>query len=182
MIIDAHVHFWKYSPLRDGWITDEMIVIQRDFLPEDLVPMLVANGVDGCIAVQADQSEAETEFLLNLAAEHSFIKGVVGWVDLCADTIEERLAYYSSFEQLKGMRHIIQSEPDNFMLRDDFRRGISKLKKFGFTYDLLLLPKHLPQAIDLVKHFPDQLFVIDHLSKPAIRTGEMENWKKISIK
>jgi L-fuconolactonase len=109
--IDSHQHFWVFDPVRDSWINDEMEVIRRDFLPQDLKPLLDSNGLDGCIAVQADQSEKETDFLLHLASKNSFIKGVVGWIDLCAENIDERLDYYSQFSLLKGFRHILQAEP-----------------------------------------------------------------------
>src|SRR3954468_9756181 len=110
--IDAHQHFWIFDPVRDSWIDDEMLVIKQDFLPTDLLPVLQQNGIDGCVAVQADQSEKETQFLLEMAASNPFVKGVVGWVDLKADNLEERLEYFKQFDKLKGFRHILQSEPD----------------------------------------------------------------------
>ena len=126
MRIDAHQHFWNYQAVRDAWITEEMSILRRDYGPEDLRAELRVNGFDGSVAVQADQSEEETRFLLELAARHPFVVGVVGWVDLAAADIEERLANFRSFEKLCGFRHIVQSEPDdNFMLRAEFRRGIS---------------------------------------------------------
>ncbi|SMO46969.1 amidohydrolase family protein [Solitalea koreensis] len=179
MRIDSHQHFWKYNQVRDAWITDDMKVIQRDFLPEDLAPVFKENYIDGCVAVQADQSEEETYFLLDLAIKNEFIKGVVGWVDLRADNLEERLIYFSSYKKLKGFRHILQAEvQDDFLLKPDFCKGISKLKEFGFTYDLLVAPKHLPYVIEFVKRFPDQPFVLDHLAKPYIKDGKIEEWKK----
>lgn len=178
MRIDAHQHFWKFDPVRDSWINDGMNMIRRDFLPEDLEPILEQNRMDGCVAIQADQSQDETHFLLGLAREYHFIKGVVGWVDLRAKNIEERLDYFSSHDKLKGFRHIIQAEPEkDFILRLDFCRGISKLSKFDFTYDILVLPEHLPYVLRFVRQFPDQLFVIDHLAKPAIRKGEIDEWR-----
>jgi L-fuconolactonase len=177
MRIDSHQHFWKYDPVRDVWITDELKVIQRDFLPIDLESILKENRIDGCIAVQADQSEQETQFLLELAGQHDFIKGVVGWVDLCAENISERLDYFSHFKKLKGFRHIVQGESDNqFLLRKDFCRGIKALKERGFAYDILIYPKQLEPTIKFVKLFPDQPFVIDHLAKPNIRDGRLDNW------
>lgn len=177
MRIDSHQHFWRYDPARDGWITDEMSVLKRDFLPGDLAPELGANGIDASIAVQADQSEKETLFLLDLAAHYRAIAGVVGWVNLCAGDLPERLEFFSRFEKLRGFRHIVQAEPDDrFMLRDDFVRGIGCLKAFHFTYDILIYPKHLPAAIELVEKFPEQPFVIDHLAKPAIKTKESASW------
>ncbi len=177
MKIDAHQHFWRYDAQRDGWITDEMSVLRRDYLPDELLAELAANGVDGCVAVQADQSERETLFLLELAAEHSAIAGVVGWVDLRSTDVRARLEYFSQFEKLCGFRHIVQAEPDGeFLLRDDFRRGISSLQEFGFTYDILIYPKQLSAAIRLVDQFPEQRFVIDHMAKPLIKAGEPSSW------
>ena len=177
MKIDAHQHFWQFNPQRDAWINEEMAVLKRDFLPEDLQPMLQQHQLDGCVAVQADSSEKETEFLLNLADKNLFIKGVVGWLDLCSDAIDERLAYYSEYEKLIGLRHIIQAEPDGFMLRKDFRRGISALEKYNLTYDILIFPHQLEEAIALVEAFPKQKFIIDHCAKPMIKNGEIAVWK-----
>jgi L-fuconolactonase len=177
--IDSHQHFWKYNPVRDAWITEDMQAIRRDFLPADLEPILKENGIDGCVPVQADQSEEETLFLLNHAETNSFIKGVVGWVDLRAPAVEDRLAYFSQFKKVKGFRHIVQGEPDDaFLLRKDFQKGISKLKEFNYTYDILIYPRHLEAAIKFVHQFPNQLFVIDHLAKPMIKKGQLNNWHK----
>jgi L-fuconolactonase len=177
--IDAHQHFWQFDPVRDAWITADMAAIQRDFLPEDLAPILQQHGLDGCVAVQASQSEAETDWLLQLAGENAFIKGVVGWVDLRAENIGERLAYYSHFEKLKGFRHVLQGEADRaLMLRPEFRRGVAALDQHGFTYDLLVLPDQLGYAAELVEAFPTQPFVLDHIAKPLIKAGELEPWQR----
>jgi len=177
--IDSHQHFWIYHPVKDNWITADMAVIQRDFLPGDLYPLMEQNHVSGCISVQADQSEQETMFLLDLATKNSFIKGVVGWVDLRADDIEERLIFFSNYPAVKGFRHIVEAEADlNFLLDEKFKRGIALLSKHQFTYDLLVRTRHLPVAIQLVKEFPDQRFVIDHLAKPNIRIHQLTDWKK----
>ncbi|RPD42347.1 amidohydrolase family protein [Chitinophaga barathri] len=179
MIIDAHQHFWQYDPVRDAWITEEMQVIRKDFLPADLEPVLKANDVAGCVAVQADQSEAETDFLLRLAEENSFIKGVVGWVDLRAGNIKDRLEHYSQFPLLKGFRHIVQGEPDkNFLLREDFGKGIKALTEYDFTYDILVYPHQLPAVSEFVKKFSDHPLVIDHLAKPDFETGELKGWEQ----
>lgn len=178
-MIDAHQHFWNFDPIRDAWITEDMGVIRKDFLPADLAPVLQANGITGCVAVQADQSEAETDFLLQLATENPFIKGVVGWVDLKATNVQERLAHYAQFPLLKGIRHIVQGEPDrNFLLREDFGRGIAALAEFGLTYDILIYPHQLPAAVEFVKKFPDQPMVLDHLAKPDFETGELKGWEQ----
>lgn len=175
--IDAHQHFWIFDPVRDSWINDDMRVIQRDFLPEDLLPELMQNRIDGCIAVQADQSEAQNTFLLDLAAKHEFIKGVVGWVDLQAENIEERLEYYGEFKKMKGFRHVLQGETNRaLMLEDAFMHGISLLAKYGFTYDLLIFPDQLKYSTELVREFPDQLFVLDHIAKPPIKDGKIDEW------
>jgi L-fuconolactonase len=179
MTIDSHQHFWKFDPIRDSWITDEMSVIQKDFMPQDLQPVLQANSIDGCVAVQADQSLAETNFLLELANKNDFIKAVVGWIDLQADNIDEQLEGWKSEKKLVGFRHVLQAEADlNFMLRPNFMRGISALIKHDFTYDILIFPKHLAVSEQFVKHFPDQPFVLDHIAKPYIKTGLIDDWKK----
>lgn len=177
-VIDAHQHFWKYHPDTHRWISEEMAVIRRDFLPADLAPILKQQGVDGCIAVQADQSEAETDFLVSLADGNDWIKGVVGWVDLCAENIRERLQYYSQVPVVKGFRHILQAEDPAFMLKPEFLRGIGALQEYGFAYDILVYPHHLPAVQQLVQQFPDQRFVIDHLAKPDISKSIMEDWVK----
>jgi L-fuconolactonase len=177
--IDAHQHFWIFDPVRDSWINEDMAVIQHDFLPADLEPILKANDINGCVAVQADQSEAQNDFLLGLAAENDFIKGVVGWVDLRANNIDERLEYYSSFDVIKGLRHVLQGEEDRaLMLRSEFRNGIEKLEKHGFTYDILVFPDQLKYIPAFVSAFPDQKFVIDHIAKPDIKNRNVADWAK----
>ncbi|MCC8410214.1 amidohydrolase family protein [Mucilaginibacter sp. UR6-1] len=176
--IDSHQHFWLYNPVKEAWITDDMAVIQRDFLPADVFELLQYNNIDGCIAVQADQSEAENEFLLDLAKTNPFIKGIVGWIDLQAENIEERLAHYQQYELVKGFRHIVQPEPEGFMLTPEFKRGISKLALHGYTYDIIIGNIQLKEAIELVAGFPEQKFVVDHLAKPNIKSGEIDGWKK----
>jgi L-fuconolactonase len=182
MKIDAHQHFWKYDSVRDSWITDEMKVIQRDFLPEDLQPILVENKIDACVAVQADQSEEETYFLLGLSEKFDVVAGIVAWVDLQAANVFERLDEFSKFEKIKGFRHVVQGEKDpEFMLRPAFRKGITALESCDFTYDILIYHHQLDQANQLVKFFPNQKFVLDHIAKPNIKDGEINEWK-INIK
>lgn len=179
MKIDAHQHFWQYEPVKDAWIGDDMKALKRDFMPTDLQPLLEREDFDGCVAVQADQSEQETFFLLELAENFGSIKGVVGWVDLCAADIAERLEYFSTIPLVKGFRHIVQAEPqDDFLLRKDFGRGIALLQHYDFTYDILIQPRHLKFANEFVRRFPNQPFVIDHLAKPLIRDGIFDDWKK----
>ena len=178
MRIDSHQHFWNYEPVKDAWISDAMPVLKKDYLPQDLKPLLEAHNFDGCIAVQADQSETETHFLLELAKQHPFIKGVVGWVNLCSPNISERLEYFSQFTLLRGFRHIIQAEKQaDYILRDDFCMGISLLERYNFTYDILVVPSQLSHVLKFVKRFPNQAFVIDHLAKPDFKNRKFEDWK-----
>jgi len=178
MRIDSHQHFWKYDPIRYSWIDENIAILRRDFLPEHLNPILKKNNMDGCIAIQADQSEHETTFLLDCAQNDDLVKGVVGWLDLCSETIEDRLTHFSKNKKLVGLRHIVQEEPDDFMLRADFQHGISKLKQFGLVYDILLYPTQLRAAIELVQKFPEQAFIVDHIAKPYIKNGEIKKWKQ----
>lgn len=176
--IDAHQHFWKFDSVRDNWITDEMSAIRRDFLPNDLKSVLQQNDIDGCVSVQASQSEEETEFLISLAREYDFIKGVVGWVDLQAPGISDILAKYKSNPIVKGFRHVLQGEPQrDLMLNPNFKRGIAALQQYDFTYDVLIFPDQLKFSTELVTAFPEQRFVIDHIAKPYIKRKEIEEWK-----
>jgi L-fuconolactonase len=177
--IDAHQHFWIFDPNRDTWITDEMHKIRRDFLPGDLEPVLHQNRVSGCIAVQADQSLQETDFLLDLAQRNEFIRGVVGWVDLRSETLAEKLSWYKSYPKLKGFRHVLQGETDRaLMLKPSFKRGIAELHKYGYTYDILIYPDQLGYTKEFVAAFPDQPFVLDHIAKPYIKHRYItDEWK-----
>jgi len=177
MIIDTHVHFWKYDKKRDAWITDDMKILKQDHLPAHLIPTLKRNGVDGCVAVQAGQSEYETHFLVELSKTHSEIKGVVGWTDLLGKNVEERLQFFSQYDIIKGWRHVVQSEPDDFLLREDFQNGISALARFNYTYDILIYHYQLKQALVFVSKFPKQKFVIDHCAKPDIGKKNIGEWK-----
>ena len=177
MKLDSHQHFWKYSPQQHNWIDDSMVSLKRDFLPNDLEPHLIENKIEACVVVQADQSEKETEFLLELATQYEFIKGVVGWVDLRAKNVEERLQFYSQNQYFKGVRHIVQSEKQDFLLDPAFQNGIGKLGNLNLTYDLLIYPHQIEAAIKLVSQFPSQKFVLDHLAKPHIKNGKIDPWK-----
>lgn len=177
--IDAHQHFWKFNPVRDAWITDEMSAIQKDFMPKDIFPLLQQNEFTGTVVVQSDQSEEENMFQLKNAAQYDFIKGLVGWVDLQAGNIEDRLAYYAQFSKMKGLRHVLQGETDRaLMLKPAFKNGISLLNKYNFTYDILIFPDQLEYAAELVKEFTNQMFVIDHIAKPDIKNKKIKDWKK----
>ena len=155
-----------------------MEVIRKDFFPEDLKPILDENEIEGCIAVQADQSEKETEFLLGLAEENPFIKGVVGWVDLCAENIEDRLRFFANNPLFKGVRHILQAEEKEFMLQANFIYGMGKLKQFNLTYDILVYSSQLETVLELVALFPEQPFIINHIAKPDIKNQEVDIWGK----
>lgn len=176
MRIDSHQHFWYYHPEREGWIDDSMAVIRKDFLPQDLKPVLEKNNIEGCVAVEANDSEEESEFLLELAAKNPFIKGVVGWIDLSAENCEERLSYFAENTFFKGIRHTLQAETESFILSENFQNGISQLGKFNLSYDLLVYEHQLAAAIKLVKKFPNQRFVLDHMAKPQISIGPSEQW------
>jgi L-fuconolactonase len=179
MIIDSHHHFWKYTKKDFGWISDEMNQIRRDFLPEDLKKTITASGVDGVISVQARQSLEETDWLLNLAGKNEFILGVTGWLPLIDENAEGYIERYASDEKLKAVRHVIQDEEDNyFILRKDFSRGVSLLKKYDLIYEILIFEKHLPQTIDFVDRHPDQLFVLDHIAKPLIKENLISPWRQ----
>lgn len=177
--IDAHQHFWKYEQLKHNWIGEDMAVIRRDFLPEQLAPVLDQHGIDGCVAVQADQTIEETDFLLEMSLQYDFIKGVVGWIDLQSPGAEEILNTYRQFNKLKGFRHILQGEPQrDLCLQQPFLTGISFLEQFDFTYDILVLKDQLQYIPEFVSQFPNQRFVLDHLAKPAIKSGEIHDWKR----
>ena len=177
--IDAHTHFWKFDPIRDSWINEDMKVIQKDFLPADLEVILKRNDFEGCVVVQSDQSEEENAFQLKNADDFDFIKGIVGWVDLQSPNVDERLQYYSQFKKLKGFRHILQGEHvRDLMLKPAFINGISQLNKYDFTYDILIFPDQLQYIPALVSQFPGQSFVIDHIAKPNIKEQKMYDWEK----
>ncbi len=177
MKIDAHQHFWIYNAEQYGWIDEKMGELKRDFLPQDLKPLLEAEGIDGAIAVQARQDLDETRWLLQLAAESESVKGVVGWIDLCSPDLTAQLEEFAPHPKFVGVRHVVQAEPDDeFMLRTAFRRGIGRLAEYGLTYDLLLYPRHLQVAVKLVREFPTQRFVLDHIAKPLIADGIVKPW------
>jgi L-fuconolactonase len=176
-MIDSHQHFWKYDPVSHAWITTEMRIIKRDFLPEHLTPILEKHGMEGCVAVQAEQSDEETEFLLALADKNDFIKGVVGWINLRSRDLEQRLQYYSGVPKLKGFRHIVQSEAKGFLLQPAFIQGVKLLSKYNFTYDLLIYHHQLDEALTFASEVKDVRIVVDHIAKPSIRTGEKTQWE-----
>lgn len=178
MKVDTHQHYWKYHPVKDAWITDDMKRLQRDFMPADVKPLMDDCKIDVCVAVQADQSDAETTFLLDLAEQNTFIAGVVGWVDLLSKSLQEKLESYLPFTKLKGFRHIVQAEGNGFLLDDNFQSGVKQLAKFGYTYDLLIKPHQLNEAKIFLNHVSEQPIVIDHIAKPNIKAGNIEEWEK----
>lgn len=177
--IDSHQHFWIYDEVRDSWITEDMAVLRADFMPAQLLAELQQHHFDGSVVVQSDQSPAENLFQLENAADNTFVKGVVGWVDLQSEAIEDELAALSAYSKLKGFRHILQGEKDRaLMLKPEFLNGIAKLWPFGYTYDILIFPDQLNYAAEFAAKFPDQPFVLDHIAKPDIKNGTIEKWKK----
>lgn len=177
MKIDAHQHFWAYNANDYGWMGPGMEILKKNHLPNHLQPLLEKTGIDGTVAVQARQIIEETRWLLELAGQYPFIKGVVGWVDLRSPQLAEQLTLFKAQPKFRGVRHVIHDEPDDgFMLRNSFVQGIGMLAEFDLTYDLLLFPKHLPAAYELVSKFPAQPFVVDHIAKPLIKDGIQEPW------
>ena len=179
MGIDAHQHFWIYNPAEYEWIDQSMSILERDFLPEDLLPELTKSCFHGSIAVQTRQTAEETRWLLELADKSANILGVVGWVDLCGRECRSQLKAFSANPKLVGIRHIVQSEADDyFLLRPDFLEGIALLEEFDLAYDILIYSRHLPVAAEFVERFPRHRFVLDHLAKPPIRSSEIESWAR----
>lgn len=175
--IDAHHHLWRYSEPEYGWIDESMKLLQRDFLPQDLIAELRSAEMDGAVAVQARQTLEETHWLLELADEHPEIRGVVGWAPIARPEFPAILETLMDRPKLKGLRHVVQAEPDdNFLLGEDFNRGIRALQGTGWVYDILIYERHLPQAIAFADRHSDQVFVLDHLAKPRIREGVLEPW------
>ena len=176
--IDTHQHFWFFTHEAFPWIGDSRAVMQRDFLPEHLKPLLEKNGFDGTVAVQALQTLHETQWLLDLSDQNPFIRAVVGWVDLRSKDVRKQLDGFRGHPKFKGVRHIVQDEADDFMLGEGFLEAIEALGDRDLTYDILVFPRQLPAAIEMVKKFPGQRFVLDHLAKPEIASGKMEPWRE----
>ncbi len=180
MLIDSHHHLWKYSPDQYGWISDEMSVLQRDFLAPQLREIASDSGVDGFVSVQARQSIEETNALLKIADDEPLIRGVVGWVPLADPNIANVLDQFSNSKLLKGVRHVVQDEPDDrFILGSDFNRGIAALKGRDLVYDVLIFARQLPASIEFVDHHRDLPMVLDHIAKPTIRADEFDRaWER----
>lgn len=174
--IDAHHHLWTYSAEEYGWIDERMEKLRHNFLPEDLVREMNAAGIDGTIAVQARQTLEETRWLLGLADGCAAIRGVVGWAPIASGDFSAVMKEFAGRRKLKGLRHVVQGEPDDYILREDFNAGIRAMRGSGLVYDVLIYERHLPQTIEFVARHPEQVFVIDHMAKPLIREGVMEPW------
>jgi L-fuconolactonase len=150
-IIDTHQHFWIYHPQQYDWINDKMEALKQDFLPSQLHEIYLENHITGCVSVQASSTEEETELLLGYGNKYEMIKGVVGWVDLCNENVYSRLVHFKKDVKFKGVRHVLQSEPDDFMERPDFLRGLSHLESLDLTYDILIYPKTFILCIPISK-------------------------------
>ncbi|HJQ79423.1 MAG TPA: amidohydrolase family protein [Lacipirellulaceae bacterium] len=178
MRIDAHHHFWRYKPAEYEWIDDALAAIRRDFMPLDLKRELESVGFDGAVCAQARQTLEETNWLLDLADAHDFLKGVVGWAPLTDFNVRKILDGLASRHKLKGIRHVVQDEPDDdFILRADFNAGVRLVTEFGLAYDILIYERHLPQSIEFVDRHPNQVFILDHLAKPKAKEDEVEPWR-----
>ncbi len=178
MRTDAHHHFWRYTPEEYGWIDDAMAAIRRDFLPDDLAPEIASAGIDAVVSVQARQTIEETAWLLEMAAAHPWILGVVGWLPLTDPNVARQLEPFAAKPKLKGIRHVLQAEPAEYMDRPDFNAGLSQLAPLNLTYDILIIHHQLPAAARLVDRHPNQIFVLDHIAKPPIRAREMQPWAR----
>jgi len=177
-IIDSHHHFWKYAPAEYSWIGQDKQILRRDFLPPDLKTQIAAAGVDGVISVQARQTIPETDWLLDLAEQNDFIRGVVGWAPLIDPDVRRHLDGWAGRSKLLGLRHVLQDEPDDsYALRADFNAGISLLREYGLRYDILIFERQLPAAIELADRHPRQVFILDHIAKPKIAAGELQPWR-----
>lgn len=177
--IDSHHHFWRYDPVAYDWIDDTMRTIRRDFLPGDLRRATSEAAIDGVISVQARQSLEETRWLLGLANQHDWVRGVVGWVPLASPNVKRVLESLAAERKLIGVRHVVQGELDeDFILRDDFNGGVAALREFGLRYDILIFERHLPQTIRFVDRHPNQVFILDHIAKPRIKAGELDPWRR----
>ena len=174
--IDAHHHLWHYTPAEYGWISKEMSLLRRNFLVADLERELESAQVTGAVAVQARQSIAETDWLLQQAAVTSSILGVVGWLPLESPGLPALLEAYCADTRLKGLRHIVQAEPAGFMDGEAFNRGLRLMRPSGLTFDLLVVADQLAESVRLVDRHPLQPFVLDHIGKPPIRSGERTQW------
>jgi len=177
--IDAHQHFWRYSSTEYGWIDNAMSAIRRDFLPADLASILGSEKLDGSVAVQARQSLAETDWLLELASSHPSIKGVVGWLPLAQEGVRSAvlLDRYQRHPRFKGVRHVLQAEPDAYFENTEFNAALHEVAARHLTYDLLILARQLPAALAWVDRHPSLRIVIDHIAKPVVHGSPSLEWR-----
>lgn len=176
-VIDAHHHLWRYNEAEFGWISPDIEVLKRDFLPAELACEMARSGVDGAVLVQACESLDETRWLLECAAENPFIRGVVGWLPLAEGNVAAVLEEFAGARKLKGVRYVLQAEAEDFMLGENFNSGVASLLGTGLVYDILIFERHLANTVEFVRRHPGQRFVLDHLAKPKIRAGELEPWR-----
>ena len=178
MKIDSHHHFWKYDPITYSWMNDKMDILKVDYQPVDLKKEIAEVGIDGVVSVQADQSLRETDDLLEYAKVNDFILAVVGWLPLANDNVRDLMDKYADNSLLKGIRHVVQDEPDDdFILGEQFNRGVSLLKEYNWIYDILIYERQLSPSIQFVDCHPEQIFVLDHIAKPRIGDSMIEPWK-----
>jgi L-fuconolactonase len=179
VLIDAHHHLWRYNDRDYVWMSGAMTSLRRDFVMTSLEQVACESDIAGTVVVQARQSLEETEWLLDLAAQHSLLLGVVGWVPLVAPDVAQHLDRLAGDAKLKAVRHVLHDEPDDlYMLREDFNRGVGLLHPLGLVYDILIFERHLPQTLTFVDRHPEQVFVLDHIAKPGIREGLLSPWKE----
>lgn len=174
MRVDSHHHLWRYRPNEYAWIDTSMDVLRRDYTLDDLTAVTTEARIDATIAVQARQSLAENDSLLAAADRSPLIAAVVGWVDLAAADAADTLRTYAAHPRFRGVRHVVQAEPDSFLAAPAFNRGVSHLRAFHLVYDILIVGRQLPEAIAFVDRHPDQPFVLDHLAKPTIRAARFD--------
>jgi len=178
MIIDAHQHFWQVGRFEYPWLTRELGVLYRDYLPEDLEPVLKQNKVAQTVLVQASNSLEETKWLLQLADANQFIAGVVGWVDLKSPLVSDQLDEFLRHKKFKGVRHLVESEPvDDWLVQPEVLAGLAVLEARNIPYDLLVHPRHLKFVPQVIEACPKLRMVIDHLAKPPIASGAVAEWR-----
>jgi L-fuconolactonase len=178
MRIDAHQHFWHYHPDTHGWICDEMSVLRKDFMPEELKTALADFSFDGSVVVQANETYAENDFLLDIAQKYNYIKGIVGWIDLLDPQAEIKMTALKSTPSIVGFRTIMQGSPDEKYLGDKlFFENVKRLAAFDYTFDILVHNNQLDPLIRLTDKLPDNRFMLDHLGKPSIKNKEYKSWK-----
>jgi len=177
MIIDSHQHFWQVGRFDYPWMSSDVTVLYRDYLPEQLEPVLKETHVSSTVLVQASNSVSESRWLLELADAHSFIAGVVGWVDLASPEVDRQLDELAAHPKFKGVRHLVESEPDDdWLVQPEVLNGLRRLSAFGLTYDLLVHTRHLKHVPRVADACPGLSLVVDHMAKPPIATGEFDSW------